>query len=66
MKMPRIILTSSQWRRISEITGSFGLLSMGSVTIPALLDKTDPIHVVLGLIVAFISWLGSVFAAKKY
>lgn len=64
--MPRIILTENQWKRISEITSNLGLLLIGSIAIPALLDKPNPIHVALGLLAAFMCWLISLFAAKKY
>lgn len=62
----KIIFTENQWKKVSDISSGFGLLTMGAITIPAILDKTNIFHVALGLLVTIISWYVSLFAAKKY
>lgn len=64
--MIEITLTKNQWARISEILGNFGLLTVGSIVIPAFQEKSSIILVVLGIVVAGMFWYTSIISAKKY
>lgn len=62
----KIVLTENQWKRISDISSAVGLILIGSVVIPSLVDKVELKNIILGLLGAFISWFTSLYTAKKY
>jgi hypothetical protein len=64
--MIRIKFTKNQWERVSEISGNGGLLSMGSIILPFILDKPNPFGVLMGMVITSCLWYISLQAARKY
>ena len=62
----KIVLTENQWKRISELSGSGGLLMFGSTVIPLILDKSNLIGAFWGIVVSVFLWYISIQSAKKY
>ena len=51
--------------RISEICMDIGQVCFGSIAIPFLINKFDIIKIIVGLIFAFVFWVGSVLLVRK-
>ncbi len=64
--MLKIILTENQWKKVSEITSNLGLVSVGSVVLPSLIDKLNFSIVILGSAATIFLFVLSLWAAKKY
>lgn len=64
--MPKIVLTKNQWARISEILGNFGLLTIGIIVVPAILEKSSILLAILGVVMTALFWYASIATAKKY
>lgn len=62
-KAPR--LSSKRLNRLSEICADIGLVSLGSVALPAILDKLNLILIVSGLLSSAIFWSASIWLAGK-
>lgn len=50
--------------RISSICADIAQVAMASIVIPFLIDKFDPVMLLLGLITAFIFWVFSLLAVR--
>lgn len=62
----KVTLTKSQWERVSEISGNGGLLSTGSIILPFILDKPNPLGVIMGVVITIGLWYISLRAARRY
>ena len=62
----KIALTENQWRKISDISGNIGLLVVGSVIIPFLLNNIELFEIIKAVVVAIFLWYISIIAAGKY
>jgi hypothetical protein len=58
-------LNDAALERISAIFADNAQISLGSVVLPAIVDKSNPILVVWGLVAAVLFWLVSIFITTK-
>lgn len=63
--MPRRYFNNEQINRVSEIYMGVGHIAFASVVIPAVIDKTNIILLVLGLVIAILSWGFSISILRK-
>ncbi len=57
-------LTDAQLSKLSDIASETALISLASVVLPAVLDKTDFARVVVGLVATIVLWLVSLWILK--
>lgn len=62
----RIVLTKSQWQRVSEITSNLGIVAIVAFVIPYFSNESDPIKTSAGLVISLSLWYISLAAARKY
>jgi len=62
----KIILTGNQWKKVSDISGSAGLLTVASMIIPFLTPKIDLFEIIKGIVVTAFLWYISILTAGKY
>ena len=61
----RLVLTKSQWARISELLGNLGLLTIATIVLPYILDKPNSLQAVKGVAITIGFWYISLIAARK-
>lgn len=61
----RITLTKNQLNRLADISGNLGLVFFASVVIPYTLDKGELPTALWGLVLACLSWIGSLVIERK-
>lgn len=61
-KLPR--LNESQEKKLSDIASDLGIVSIASVVLPALFDRSNPIMVILGLLTAVGFWIFSIWLRR--
>lgn len=59
------IFSARRMSRLAEIFGDIGLVLLGSVVFPAVLDKTSAVTVIWGLGLSVSVWIISVWLAGK-
>lgn len=57
-------LTDDQTQKLADITSDIGLIALASVAIPAVLDHTDISAFVIGLGIAIVLWITSIWLIK--
>ncbi|MBI5356046.1 hypothetical protein HZB78_00340 [Candidatus Collierbacteria bacterium] len=58
-------LTNAALERISSILAESAQISLGTVVIPALVDKSNPLLIGWGLVVTIVFWIISISIAQK-
>jgi len=54
----------NQLNKLSDIASETALISLASVVLPAVLDKTDSARVIVGLVATIVLWLISLWILK--
>jgi hypothetical protein len=62
----KIRLTKSQWERISEISGNFGLLIVASFVFPSIANSINISQTLWGIVISLSFWYISIIIARKY
>lgn len=62
----KIVLTENQWKRVSDLSGNSGLLVVGSVVIPFVLNNVDLFGIIKGVVVSSFLWYISIVSAGKH
>lgn len=57
-------LAENQIQKLADIASDTGLIALGSVVIPAVLDHTNVLQMTLGLITTIFLWLISIRILK--
>lgn len=57
-------LNQSQLEKLSDIASDLGLVSIATVVLPAIFDKSDPDRVRLGLATALVFWIYSIWLRR--
>ncbi len=60
--LPR--LTDAQLQKLPDIASDTGLIALGSVVLPAVLDRMDVTRMTLGLVATVLLWLTSIMLLK--
>lgn len=64
MRYPLPKLSIKQLEKLSDISSDVGLISLASVVLPAVLDRLNPIMLVLGLIATIFFWVFSIWLRR--
>jgi hypothetical protein len=57
-------LTGRRVKKLSDIASDVGLVSLASVVLPAVLDKFNPLMILLGGVIAIGFWTLSILLTK--
>lgn len=57
-------LSKKRLDKLSDIASDIGLVALATVVLPAVLDRFEPIRVILGLSVAIGFWTFSIWVRK--
>lgn len=57
-------LNDKQIEKISDISSNIGLVALGSVALPAILDRFNAVLVILGLAIAIGFWIVSIWLRR--
>jgi hypothetical protein len=64
VRYPLPKLSIKQLEKLSDISSDVGLISLASVVLPAVLDRLNPIMLVLGLIATIFFWVFSIWLRR--
>lgn len=64
MKLNFPELNKRQLEKLSDIASDLGLVSIATVVFPAVFDKADPDRVRLGLVIALVFWIYSIWLRR--